>query len=147
MITGKTVVIAVKKLSNQFSRLLIEAEQQFTDKSERLTGMQRTIVGFLLERHEKEDVFQKNIEEEFNIRRSTATGILQLMEKKGIIRREPDPNDARWKKIVLTAKTLEFAEKFSGHMKKYSSRILKDISQEELEKFLDVAERIRKNLK
>ncbi len=146
MITGKTIVIAVKKLSNQFTRLLIEAEQQLTNKDERLTGMQRTIVGYLLDQHGKEDVYQKNIEEEFNIRRSTATGILQLMEKKGFIRREPDPNDARWKKIVLTEKTIEMAEKFAGHMKKYSTRILRGISQEELEQFLDVAERIKKNL-
>ena len=34
-------------------------------------------------------MFQRDVEAEFNIRRSTATGILQLMEKNGFLLREP----------------------------------------------------------
>jgi DNA-binding MarR family transcriptional regulator len=146
MVSGKQVVIEVKKLSNQFIRLLIECESHL-DEKERLTGMQGSVIGYLVERCSKENVFQKDIEDEFNIRRSTATGILQLMEKKGLIRREPDPNDARWKKIVLTEKSLELAERFDAALKKFDSTVIKGISQRELAMFLGVIEQIKNNIK
>ncbi len=38
--------------------------------------------------NEGKEIFQKDIEAEFNIRRSTATGILKLMEKNGFINRQ-----------------------------------------------------------
>lgn len=47
---------------------------------EPLTGMQGWIIGYLADRPDQ-DVFQRDIEQEFEIRRSTATGILQLMER------------------------------------------------------------------
>lgn len=34
------------------------------------------------------DVFQRDLEERFNVRRSTVSNILSLMEKKGLIKRE-----------------------------------------------------------
>jgi DNA-binding MarR family transcriptional regulator len=52
-----------------------------------LTIMQNWIIGFL-DMNEGKEIFQKDIEAEFNIRRSTATGILKLMEKNGFINRQ-----------------------------------------------------------
>ena len=49
-------------------------------------------------------MYQKDIEEEFRIRKSTVTGILKLLEKNGFIRRESVPQDARLKRIVPTAR-------------------------------------------
>ena len=72
------------------------------------TGMQGWIIGFL-HRNEDRDMFQRDVEAEFNIRRSTATGILQLMEKTassaGAV-----AYDARLKKLVLTPKALAVHE-------------------------------------
>ena len=45
------------------------------DKFKGLTGVQKWVIGYLSE-HEGQDVFQRDLEEEFSIRRSTATGIL-----------------------------------------------------------------------
>ena len=47
---------------------------------EELTMMQSWIIRFLYE-HSEEDIYQRDIEAEFSIARSTATGILKLMEK------------------------------------------------------------------
>ena len=69
------------------------------DKFNNLTGVQKWVVAYLSE-HEGEDVFQRDLEEEFSIRRSTATGILQLMEKNDLIIRQPVSYDARLKKLV-----------------------------------------------
>ena len=61
--------------------------------------------------HQSEPVFQRDIERDFSITRSTVTNILQLMERKGYIERQSVPQDARLKMLVLTAKGLEFHEK------------------------------------
>ena len=51
------------------------------EKFKNITGVQKWVIGYLSE-HEGEDVFQRDLEEEFSIRRSTATGILQIDGKK-----------------------------------------------------------------
>ena len=67
---------------------------------EELTMMQSWIIRFLYE-HSEEDIYQRDIEAEFSIARSTATGILKLMEKRGYIRRVSVERDARLKKLEL----------------------------------------------
>ena len=51
-----------------------------------LTGMQLFILEYLYQ-HQQQDVFQRDLEAEFHVRRSTVTGILKGMEKKGLIQR------------------------------------------------------------
>ena len=63
--------------------------------------MQGWIIGYLYQNRDKE-VFQRDIQEQFSIRRSTVTGILQLMEKNGLITRSSVERDARLKKLELT---------------------------------------------
>ena len=85
----------IRMLSNLIKRCMDDGMPPET------TGMQGWIIGFL-HRNEDRDMFQRDVEAEFNIRRSTATGILQLMEKNGFLLREPVAYDARLKKLVLT---------------------------------------------
>jgi DNA-binding MarR family transcriptional regulator len=56
-------------------------------------------------------VYQRDIERDFAITRSTVTNILQLMERKGYIRRESVPEDARLKRLELTDAGAEAHEK------------------------------------
>lgn len=68
-----------------------------------LTSTQGRILGYIfMENRKGHDVFQRDIEELFRIRRSSVTSVLQLLEKKGLLRRESVPEDARLKKLVLT---------------------------------------------
>jgi DNA-binding MarR family transcriptional regulator len=48
-------------------------------------------------------VLQRDIEQEFQIKRSTATQVLQTMETKGLITRQSAAQDARQKEVRLTA--------------------------------------------
>ena len=52
--------------------------------------------------HKNDPVYQRDIEREFSITRSTVTNILQLMERKGYIQRLNVPQDARLKRLILT---------------------------------------------
>lgn len=81
-------------------KLIMNASKSGLDK---VTVMHGWIIGYLTHNDDK-DVYQKDIESEFAISRSTVTNILKLMEKKGYITRASVASDARLKKIVLTDK-------------------------------------------
>lgn len=68
-----------------------------------LTGLQLSLIDYLAKRQDKL-ILQRDIENEFNIQRSTATTMLQLMENKGLIQRRSSTQDARQKQVTLTAK-------------------------------------------
>ena len=79
------------------------SQKEYIDK---VTGTHGWALGYF-HRNRDKDIFQKDFEKEFDIRRSTASHILSLMEENGIITRESVPYDARLKKIVLTEKDFE----------------------------------------
>ena len=85
---------------NQFSR---------ENEVEQATPMHGWIIEYLY-RHPDTPVFQRDIEREFSITRSTVTNILQLMERKGYIQRQSVPQDARLKQLVLTEEGVRFHE-------------------------------------
>ena len=72
-----------------------------TNGVEAVTPMHGWIMEYLY-RNSDTPVFQRDIEREFSITRSTVTNILQLMERKGYIARQSVAQDARLKQLVLT---------------------------------------------
>lgn len=86
------------------------------DDTEELTAMQRHVLKFILLESEHKDIYQKDVEEEFCIRKSTATGILKLMEEHGFITREAVESDARLKRIVPTGKAEKVHESIMEHI-------------------------------
>ena len=76
---------------------------------EQATPMHGWIIEYLY-RHRDAAVFQRDIEREFSITRSTVTNILQLMERKGYIARRSVPQAARLKQLVLTEEGIRFHE-------------------------------------
>lgn len=71
-----------------------------------VTMMHGWIIRYLYENREQ-DIFQKDIEQRFAVGRSTVTNLIQLMEKKGFVKRESVKQDARLKKVILTKKGLQ----------------------------------------
>lgn len=116
--------------------------KDFDDKTTSTHG--RVLGYFYKNRHT--DIFQKDFEQEFNIRRSTASNILSLMEKNGLIKRVSVSYDKRLKKIVLTEKALEMQDKLEVVFGNLEQVIVKDISEEELEIFFSVLKKINNNL-
>lgn len=110
-----------------------------------VTGMQRWIIGFLY-RNKDKDIFQRDLEEEFSIRRSTATGILQLMEKNELIIRQPVSHDARLKKLVLTPMAIEIQKMIIEEITENEIKLRKGISEDDLEVFFKVLKQIKNNL-
>ena len=113
----------------------------------RLTGLtpsQCRIMGFIMDNGDK-PVYQKDIEAEFNIRRSTATPLLQAMEHKNLIMREPEENDGRLKRIRLTKKAMERSREVMDRISCIERQLVEGITAEEIKVLHSVCQRIRQN--
>ena len=133
----------VRTLDNIIGRL-VRAYQSRVDEKAGITRMQGWIIGYLYQ-HSGQDIFQRDLETEFQMARSTASGILQVMEKKQLITRESIPRDARLKRLVLTDKGMEFQMEIMENFDRIQKVLKSDIPQEKLECFLEVLDMIREN--
>ncbi len=114
-------------------------------EKEGLTITQSWVIGFLYDR-QKENIFQKDIEAHFHMARSTATGVLQVMEKHGILNREPVPSDARLKRLVLTEQGIRLQIATMENFARMEEILKGGISPEDMRIFFETVERIRENI-
>ena len=83
MTEKNAILFRIKKANNQISRSL-----EYYMKNEESRYNHGYIICFILKRKENgKNTYQKDIEEKFNIRRSTATGIINSMEKNNLIKK------------------------------------------------------------
>lgn len=111
-----------------------------------LTGVQAKIVGFVYSASKNQDVFQKDIENNFKIRSSSVTSVLQLMEKKGYIKRVSVCEDARLKKIMLTDKGDEVREAVFNIIDNIENQIEEEITDEELNFLFNIFDKLSEKL-
>lgn len=139
---NRMLAFEFKKISNLIKRKIDYFMDESSDTT--MTGMQGFVIGYL-NRNRGRDIFQRDIEAECKIRRSTATGILQLMEKNNWIERHSVPEDARLKKLVLTQKAIEHDQKFHANMEKIEAQARQGLTAEEIEDFFRILDKIEKN--
>ncbi|MGY3767116.1 MarR family winged helix-turn-helix transcriptional regulator [Vagococcus vulneris] len=137
----KGIGIQIKNLSNDIFRY-INKYLSYTNDSE-LSPMQTFFINYI---GKNGVVFQGELEQEFNIRRSTATGILQHMEKADMIERSTSKDDGRLKEIILTNKGTKYASQTDLIFSEINQLLSVDISEEELKVFFNVIEKIHKNI-
>ena len=107
--------------------------------------IQGRIIDYLC-RDREGGVFQRDIEHTFEIRRPTATKILQSMERRGLIERQGVDYDARLKQIKLTEKAMRVRERVVEIINRFESELVSGISNDELELFFNVLDKIKHNL-
>ena len=139
----KHIGYAVNSLSRRISRVMDSIPAIKENKN--LTGIQIWVLNFLF-RNAGKDVYQRDVEREFNIRRSTATELLKTMERGGLIRREPVSFDARLKKIVLTDYAEEIRKQLQTQMRRLEAALTDGFTADEIGQFFSFAERFEKNL-
>lgn len=93
-----------------------------------------------------QDVFQRDIEHEFHVSRSSVTGILQNMEKAGLIVREPVAHDARLKRLRLTGKAADLHETVLRRIEENERDLTAGFTPEEVEQLRRLLGRIYRNL-
>ena len=80
----------INKLSNCLRRRSAE-----TQKRIHISGTKGQILNYILIESQKRPLVQRDVEQEFGLRPSTATEMLQALQAADLIRREPDPADAQ----------------------------------------------------
>lgn len=111
-----------------------------------ISSMQAKILGFIYFNSSKRDIFQKTIEEEFDIRRSSVTSVLTLMEKNELIKRVSVSEDARLKKIMITDKGIEVNKLVYKQIQEIEGIIEGNLSEEELNSFISILERLTQKI-
>ena len=91
----------INKLSRLISRKVDAAVLSAIDDN--ITVSQAYVIDFITDNNDR-DVFQKDLEMEFDLKRSSVSLMLNNMEKHDLIKRVPVAEDARLKKIILTEK-------------------------------------------
>lgn len=124
-------------LSNRIHRRLDKVASKYG-----ITGVQSRILGFLYYNSKKRDIFQKDIEEELDIRRSSVTSVLQLMEKNGYIERVSVSKDARLKKIIITEKGLEIQRNVHDFILELEKSLRDELSDEEFNILISLIDRL-----
>lgn len=139
----RVLAFCIKSLNNQIRRLLDRSAISGNDAN--LTGMQYAFLGFIGESGQKGNVFQRDIEAEFNIRRSTASSMVRQLEKSGYIRREGVPDDARLKRMLVTEKAVELDKIARRNVKALQERLTSGISEREMKQFYETLDKIQQN--
>ena len=111
-----------------------------------LTGVQGRVMHYILVKCADGPVFQRDVENAFDLSRSTATGILQLMEKNGLILRENMASDARLKSLIPTEKAARLDAQIGEYLQQTEQRLTQGVPEEQLLLFLETAARMSANL-
>ena len=108
---------------------------------DRVTGTRGWVIGYLYDNRDK-DIFQRDIEKTFGIRRSSVTSLLQLLEQNGLIIRTPVKQDARLKKITLTDEALRLHDMISQDIDDIEEKMVQGLSDEEITAFISTIEKL-----
>ena len=135
--------VELKSIVNSICRKMVL--QPCNKEANNLTTMQVWIIHYLFDNQDR-DIFQRDLEVDFNIRRSTVSGILQILERKGYISRQSVTHDARLKKITLTEEAIYLYRDILQQIYIMEHKMTENISDEEWIDFYKVLEKIKKNL-
>ena len=111
-----------------------------------ITGVQSRVMHYILVKCVDGPVFQRDVESAFGLSRSTATGILQLMEKNGLILREREASDARLKVLTPTAKAAHLDAQVDEYLHQTEQCLTRGLSSAQLALFLETAACMSANL-
>lgn len=139
----ETIGFRVRTLSVAIRRAVDAGKMR--QESVKCTGTHGWVIGYLYDNRHR-DVYQRDIEKQFSVRRPTMTEILKLMEKNGLLERVRDENDARLKKIKLTPRALEIHERHEREIEDFENRIRQGIGEEDLEAFFRVMDKLGENV-
>lgn len=126
-------------------RQLDQAASSTQPERDNLTAMHGWTISYLCKNQEK-DVFQKDFEREFSIRKSTASRILKSMEGNGLITRQSVPYDTRLKKIVLTDDAIKIHDSIMTRRAMLEQKLLTGIPEEKVDVFFEVMDAMKQNI-
>ncbi len=127
------------------SNLIYHKLNRMTMERESLTIHQCWILQHLADNPEKE-IYQKDIERLFSIKRSTANQMLRTMESRGYIRRTVSDEDARRNILTVTGEGVTACENIMKNQQQLLLKLHEDIPESELELFQRTLRKLWSNI-
>lgn len=110
-----------------------------------LSEMGVQILGYLCD-HPDQALYQRDVEELFCVRRSTASRYLKDLENSGLLRRESVPQDARLKQLIPTDMARSIHENANRTFHALEAQMSQGLTAAEMAQFLAIAAKIQRNL-
>ena len=145
MAENKTIGSELHSIGNLLKRISENSCICNYHRKTELTEMQTRVIVFLYH-NRRRNIFQKDIEKEFSVRRATVSVLLRTMELKQLSTRESVSSDARLKKVMLTAKAENIAQIAQQEVSRFEEMLQEGISAEDMAAFYRVTEKIRGNI-
>ncbi len=139
----REIGFVIRRLNNAIKRDVEKSKDEL--QVEKIKGINGWVISYFYENRDK-DIFQRDFEEKFSIRGSTASRMLKTMEQKGFIERQSVANDARLKKIVLTEKAIKQHNIIMNDIIKREKRLKNGIGEEDLDVFFKVMNKLTANM-
>ena len=96
----------------------------------------------LLELWQKDGLSQQELVERADLKQATIANTLARMERDGLITREPNPDDARSRLIMLTEQARALQQQSTEIAKALNQTALSDLSADEQKLFLEMTAKI-----
>lgn len=141
----RNVISEIKNLNNCMVKKLFTLGKK-EDKKFHPRPLQVEIITYLIENKDK-TIYQKDIEEKLKISKAAVSDVLNSMEGRGIITKEADVCDARRKRIIISKKAIETHDVMMKRLDSLNDSILDGISEDELNIFYKVIEKLKENMK
>ena len=110
-----------------------------------LTSSQVSTLAYLFI-NENQEVYQKDLENAFLLRRSTVSSMLGALEKKDLLQRRAVPHDARLKRLVLTSQGRQVGNAVKDAFQQMNSLMIRGLTQEEILTLSAILTKIETNL-
>ena len=121
-------------------------EQQMADLE--ISSVQSRVLGYLWwKAWKKEPAFQKELEAEFKIRRSSVCSVVQCLEKRGLLERRSVSTDARQKELVLTDEGMKIQSEVINRLEQMESKMNGWLTLEEREWWIRCINKMEAGLK
>lgn len=112
----------------------------------RMFNMTQFHIMMYLIKHSDDDICQKDLEIEANLKKASITGVIDSLARKGFVERVQAEDDKRKNYIRMTKKSLDLKSMIEKNVTELNDFMTKGISKKELDNFFSVIERIKNNI-
>jgi len=99
-----------------------------------------------LAHNQDKDIYQKDIEKEFGLTKSSVSCMLKILEERQCIKRQSVQEDARLKKIIILPKGETIYKQGRENLRIFEEKMAENISEEDKEVFLRVLNQFKENI-
>ena len=137
---GRPIGFLVKQINNVFEK---ELNERLKDIG--ITSSQCAVLDYLFHTS-KEEVSQRDVEKNLNLKNPTVTGILRRLDEKGYILCVPNAHDKRKKNIYLTEKAYDIQRRMEADRRKLDRELTRGLTKREVEALRRYLEKLLYNI-